>query len=379
MSISPRENLLRTLRCENPQWIPVCPSLFPNQNPTRGIPPELEEVFASASASSDNLVRDILTLGEYLGANDCMLPVGKKPVDLLSDTCSERRKRVGENQLVSTLTTPAGELRQVTTFAADAPSMITERYVKTADDVLKLIEYFRSLRAEPRPEALEEIEAARNLLGERGVLFCRTAGTPLGMCYRSYFNFVDLVFLINDSPDLMDELFACMEEKYFLLYESMLRAAPAIDVFMGMDDTSTTLVSPDMFERYNVDLTTSRAALCHEHGKLYMHHSCGQIKNLLPIYRKTTMDGIDAFTVPPIGDVKYAEGRKILGGGFSIRTGLAGGFPSLRQDVISRQVADRFKDAKEAGHVVFSVGGAHLTFPAFQMIFNKALDERHPS
>lgn len=368
MMMSPRENLLQALRCENPQWIPVCPHLFPNENPTQGIPEELGKVFCLSSGS---LAGNILKLGEYFGAEDYMLPVSV-PAVLVSDTCSIERKQVEKGKSVITLSTPKGGLRQTTESMEGYPSMVTERYVKTIDDAIRLTAYFTSLRVAAAPDALKQIKDIQKLIGDKGVLFCRAPGTPMGMCYRVYSDITNLIYMIADTPQTMKDLFACMEEKYLQLYEDMLRQAPEIDVFMGMDDTSTTLISPAMFDSFNVELTNKRADLCHACGKIYMHHSCGLIRNLLPIYRKTRMDGVDAFTPPPIGDVGYAEGRKLLGPKYSIRTPLANGLQSLDKDVICRHVADRFKDARTAGSLVFSVGGAHLSFAAMELMFAEA-------
>ena len=75
-----------------------------------------------------------------------------------------------------------------------------------------------------------------------------------------------------------------------------------------------------MFEQYNIDLTNQRADICHAADKRYLHHSCGLIKNLLPLYNMTRIDGIHAFTEPPVGDVGYVEGRWILDTSIVIRT-----------------------------------------------------------
>lgn len=371
MDITPRDNLLRCLSCDDPQWPPVCPDLFPNQNPTKGIPSRLTDVFASSSSSTKTLAGDILKLGEYLGANEYMIPVDL-PVALRSDTCSERREWIGADQEVSILSTSLGDLRQLRRVPDGSPSLVTERYVKSADDARKLASYFQSLSVEVSPKALQSIRTARETLGERGIIFCRPAGTPLGMCYRVYSDLTSLIYLIADEPVLMGDLFACMEEKYLELLERMLIESPQIDAFFGMDDTSTTVISPAMFETFNVELTNRRADLCHSFGKLYLHHSCGLIHDLLPVYRRTRMDGVDAFTPPPIGDVGYAEGRELLGRGYSIRTGLANGLESLDKDAIHRHVANRLHDASLAGNVAFQTGGAHLTFPAMEMIYAEA-------
>ena len=368
--ISSRENLLRTLRCGNPEWIPVCPHLFPNENPTKGIPEELRDVFLSSSS------RDILKLGEYFGAEDYLIPVDS-PAYLVSDTCAFESTRIGPGKEVTTLRTPGGKLRQVAETMEGYPGMVTERFVKTVDDARLLAGYFTSLRVEPDPGAVKETRELKGLLGDKGVLFLRTNGTPLGMCYRVYSDLTNLVYMIADAPEVIGDLFARMEEKYFQLYEASLRAAPEIDAYMGMDDTSTTLISPAMFDSFNAGLTDRRADLCHAHGKIYMHHSCGLIRNLLPIYRKTRMDGVDAFTPPPIGDVGYADGRKLLGPGFSMISGLGGGLRSMDEHEIRRHVKDRFEDARAAGNVVFCFGGAHLTFAGMKLLFDESRKVKH--
>ncbi|MBI3945665.1 MAG: hypothetical protein HY321_07090 [Armatimonadetes bacterium] len=373
--MSPRENLLETLRCGRPEWVPVCLHLFPNENPTEGIPEELRDVIGS---SSGNLARAILGVGEYLGARDHLLPVSS-PAGLVSDTCSTGTERVGTRALLTTLSTPKGDLRQVTETREGYPGMVTERYVKTADDAAKLAEYFASLRVEVSPDALARARNLRSLMGDRGILFCRGPGTPLGMCYRIYSDIVNLIYLIADAPATMGDLFASMEEKYIQLHEALLRAAPEIDLVLGMDDTSTTLISPRMFDVFNVALTNRRADLCHAHGRMYMHHSCGLLRNLLPVYRKTRIDGVDAYTPPPIGDVGHAEGRKLLGPRYSMISGLASGLPSVREDAVRRHVAERFEDARAAGNVVFLVGGAELSFPAMELVFAAALGRSRSS
>lgn len=367
--ISPRENLLQTLRCENPQWIPVCPYLFPNENPTEGIPGELEQVFA---APGTELGQSIMELGAYLGASDYMLPV-PPAATLVSDTCPAQTERTAPGTLITTLHTPRGDLRQVSQTFPGYPGLTTERYLKNLDDAHRLIEYFRSLRVELVPGAVTAARQVREQVGDQGVVFCRTFGTPLGMCYRVYASITDLLYLIADHPHVAGQLFATMEEKYLEAYGLMLREVPEIDAFLGMDDTSTTLVSPDLFRSCNVDLTNTRADLCHAHGRIYLHHSCGLLRTLLPVYRETRVDGVDAFTTPPIGDVGYADGRQLLGPRYSLVSSLAGGLASVDDGAVRGLVAERFHDARAAGSTVFHVGGAHLTFPVMEMIMVQAL------
>jgi len=360
--------MLRTFRCDGAEWIPVAPYLFPNENPTVGVPEALRTVLDS---SSGDLAGDHLKLGEYLGAEDYFLPV-TAPAELVSDIWVPQVVKEGI-QTVLTLPTPRGDLRQVTVYPEGAPPAVTERFLKTVEDVERLIAWFETLRVVKRPKRLEEVRRVRERLGDRGVVFCRIEGTPLGMCYRVYAHLEDLIYLLADHPEVMENLFEIMEDRYEAHLKVLLEIAPEIDVFMGMDDTSTTLISPAMFERYSVEPTNRRADLCHAHCKLYLHHSCGLIRDLLPVYRKTRMDGVDAFTPPPTGNVTYSEGRRLLGPRISLRSGLAGGLRGVTDPVCIREhVEERMRDALSAGSVVFLVGGASLTFPAMARLFEEA-------
>ena len=82
-------------------------------------------------------------------------------------------------------------------------------------------------------------------------------------------------------------------------------------------------ISPTMFGEFNLDCTDARADICHAEEKLYFHHSCGLIRDLLPLYRETRTDAVHAFTTPPIGDVTLAEGRELLGNRITIIAGVA--------------------------------------------------------
>jgi len=149
------------------------------------------------------------------------------------------------------------------------------------------------------------------LIGEDGMLMCFMPGTPMGMLYRVYAGVETLAYLYADAPDALADLFSVMERRY----EEWFRLAVdgVADAFVSMDDTSTTVISPPQFEAFAIPVTDRRAEICHQAGKLYFHHSCGLIRDLLPLYRRTKMDAVHAFTVPPAGDVWVKAGREALG------------------------------------------------------------------
>jgi hypothetical protein len=174
------------------------------------------------------------------------------------------------------------------------------------------------------------------------------------MMDRIYADIESLIYMTADIPGRLVELFRVMEEQYQKQYKLILETTPEIDVIVSLDDTSTTIISPKMFEEYNLTLTNQRAGLAESYGRYYMHHSCGLIRDLLPVYAKTRMNGVHAFNRPPIGDVTFSEGRKMIGSNIAIEAGIYGGYKSDK-DTIVKAVREVLADAKAAGNITLSL------------------------
>jgi uroporphyrinogen-III decarboxylase len=84
-------------------------------------------------------------------------------------------------------------------------------------------------------------------------------------------------------------------------YYEIAASAPG-EVVRSFEDTSTTLVSPELYRRYCLRQLQDYRDICHAHGKLFVPHMCGLLKGLLPELNETGVDGIEAVTPPPLGD-----------------------------------------------------------------------------
>ncbi len=111
------------------------------------------------------------------------------------------------------------------------------------------------------------------VVGNDGLVLGAMDGTPLGMFFRVYSGVAVLAYLWADAPDALRDCFAVMEANY--LTRLKIGVQSDIDVVVSVDDTSTTAISPAMFESCNLGLTDARADAAHAAGKLYFHHSCG--------------------------------------------------------------------------------------------------------
>jgi uroporphyrinogen-III decarboxylase len=176
----------------------------------------------------------------------------------------------------------------------------------------------------------------------------------MGMMARVHSGVETLAYLWADAPDALRDLFEVMERNHLDAFR--LAATSEADALVGMDDTSTTVISPRMFGEVCLAYTDHIAEAAHEAGKFYFHHSCGLIRNLLPLYRQTKMEAVHAFQIPPIGDVTIAEGKRLLGPRITIIASLVQMCGSLAdRAAVERSIRQMFEDACPGDNVILGV------------------------
>lgn len=349
-----RENLLRVLRHQVPEWLPVTGHCDPYNRPSReGMDPELEHVLGEVQWGGEATVAFSRHL--HLDIMDWFrLPVR------ITRRKVEVQQRVEGDVTTRVWHTPAGVLRETIRVCRDVTGAVssnwTEHPVKAAADLPALAAIFEDEVIEPDPEGMAATRRRRELIGEDGLLLGPMDGTPLGMMFRVYSGVAALAYLWADARNTLQDVFSVMERNY--LQRLAIGAETDIDAVVGVDDTSTTAISPAMFEACNLDLTNARADAAHAAGKFYFHHSCGLIRDLLPLYRRTRMDAVHAFTVPPMGDVTVGEGRRALGDSITIMAGvkqLAG--PMDDGAAVRASIHGMIDEAAPWDHFVLSVAG----------------------
>ncbi len=352
---TPRENLLKIFRHERPDWIPVTGHCDPYNQPNReGMDPELAEALGEVSWSDTSTI----VFSRWLGL-DIADWFGTPAVRSTRRNVSVEYRTEGD-VTSAVWHTPHGDLREVIQVCRDASGAVssnwTEHLVKEPKDLPAFAAIFEDEVIETDPAGIEQTRARRRLIGDDGIILGPMDGTPLGMMYRIYSGVAALAYLWADAPDALRDCFRVMEANY--LKRLKIAVQSDIDVVVGVDDTSTTAISPAMFEACNLDLTNARADAAHAAGKLYFHHSCGLIKDLLPLYQRTRMDAVHAFTVPPVGNVTVAEGRRALGDRITIFAGLgilAG--PMDDRTAVRSAIHQMIRDAAGGDHFILGLAG----------------------
>jgi uroporphyrinogen decarboxylase len=135
------------------------------------------------------------------------------------------------------------------------------------------------------------------------------------------FGYETLCLSLYDQPDLVDAMF---ERIGSLLYEvaKVLVQMEKVDILFGGDDMgfkTATMISAQALIEKSLPWHQKMAALAHEHGKIYILHSCGNLDELMEsLIEDVKIDGRHSFEdeIEPVTEAKpkYGDRIALLGG-----------------------------------------------------------------
>ena len=347
--LNPRENLLRALRHDAPEWIPVFGRVDPYNQPNReGMSPELLARMKGLKWGDEN----VMNFSRHLGLDviDWFTP----PISSSYKQTTVKKKQMGPDR-ITVWHTPHGDLREVErTMRADGTTYRTEHLLKSVEDIAAFAAILDDETVELVPDGLARLADRRRMVANDGITVFPMPGTPYGMLVRVYAGLETTIDMYADAPEALRDLFAVMQRNYLRRFS--LAASCDVEMLLAIDDTSTTTISPRMFEQFCVDYTDAVADAVHTEGTLYCHHSCGLIHDLLGLYRQTRMDAVHAYMVPPIGDVTIAEGRPLVGEKITIIPTMIQLFANMQdRQAAAASIKTMFADASPGSNIIFQV------------------------
>lgn len=86
-----------------------------------------------------------------------------------------------------------------------------------------------------------------------------------------------------------------------------------IKIFNLGENIDARMTPPRLFEKYCLPYYQERADYLHRRGKYVHIHVDGYAKPLLPLLRESGLDGVEALTVKPVGDMTLEDIKRDLG------------------------------------------------------------------
>lgn len=224
--------------------------------------------------------------------------------------CELHEKTAG-NERWLTYETPVGRITVKSIYSPDGDTtFVVGHPVETAEDFRVLQYLYENMEIK---EDAARFEADFKQYGEEALLLpvigtqCKTAFQSL---VEHWVGTENLAYALCDIPEVVEECLAVMQARDEEAVKIALNSSA--DGFIFWEDSSTTNISPAMFEKYTKPQIDRWGELIHQNGKLLVHHACGHLKGLLPLIAKSDIDVLESITPSPTGNVTMQETAKAL-------------------------------------------------------------------
>lgn len=299
-------------------------------------------------AKSKNVVVKTYIDGEYYKTDDdgnWLTEFYDYLVDI--DYYRNSRGRIVERKFL----TPLGELTAEFTYTPVSHTVfISDFPIKSLQDYKIFAYMIESLEYQDLGKSFQEKE---NEIGEEGVTVAFLHSTPayeLIQCFmgleRFHYFFYDYK---KETLRLMDTMFNKFCECYKLYSKT------TVPVILVPEDASTTIYSPDFFDRYLKPVLKEYCRIIKESGKVAVIHACGHLKGLIKSLRETGADCIESVSPPPTGNIAIQEFRKALPN-FCVMGGIPANAFLLELEQFREYVKRLVIENKEGANFILSSG-----------------------
>jgi len=227
-------------------------------------------------------------------------------------------RRINGTDTEYTIQTPVGKQVSIGRKSANSPM---ERHVKwpvSSEEELKVAIW----RTEHRTWEWDQ-EIHDQVVKEWGHLGAPTIFMPRVNIQDLYINTMGVeaaIYALYDYPDTVRAYFRALDENHDRLMD-VINASP-IDIINFGDNLHCGTLSPRLFKEYVLPVYQRRCERLHAAGKFVHSHWDGDVKGLLPFAKETGLDGIEAITPKPQGDVTLKEVKQALGDGLFLIDGI---------------------------------------------------------
>ena len=280
---------------------------------------------------------DVVQLGNYGLAQELRVP---SPARLVCPDVKQEVHYEGDGALNAQEGEPVGEI-EIGTGGPTVDQTVTLRKVSPwgtlatvlkhdhpVEHPVKSLKDLRTLRAiweasdYVETQGMEEAFArVERHIGDDGIYVPWLDPSPVQNLLEYEMGVGNFYYLLDDHRREVEELLAIMHAKRLQEYEIVARRTSAQAV-IAMENTSSTLISPQLYRQYSLPQIRDYVDVLHRYGKIAVLHMCGHLKALLPAVRETGLDGINAVTPPPVGTTSFKDILDAFGDDFLLFGGL---------------------------------------------------------
>lgn len=215
-----------------------------------------------------------------------------------------------ENGIRRTLySSPLGSTEQIYRFDEASHSFHPVRFPITDKLTIQLMtQVFQDTNVSLDDDMLQDTKDQHTRYGDDVFTAVVVGESPLMHVVEHLAGVENAHLLLFDFQTEMEALFEAMHQVLLKKCELLAQYHPA-DVLYMIENTSTTLISPQQYRTYCYSHISEYAAIARQYGKDMLLHMCGHLKALLPDLATLSVEGFEAFTSPTLGNTTLLDGR----------------------------------------------------------------------
>lgn len=207
--------------------------------------------------------------------------------------------------------TPIGSLLAQSRYSPDGRTIfIFDHPVKTPRDFEILAYLAKYMQIGPSHEAVAQPIADLDQDGLFVALISPFGKTPFQHMVEYWIGTEGIAYALSDYPEQVEACLAVMSEK--AMEAVRISVDSPAQAFISWEDSSTTNVSPRLFERYIVPDLNRWGREIHSAGKLFLHHACGHLRALMKSIAREEIDIVESLSPPPTGNIEIWEAQALL-------------------------------------------------------------------
>jgi len=228
-------------------------------------------------------------------------------------------RELGLHRMENRIDTPVGSITQVERSNTSNPGRFPEKWWIACEDDMKVMIWIE----EHMNWRWDEKSYRQNLqiwegCGAPAIYMPRVSIQELFVTTMGVEN---TIYALADYPDTVEAYFEAMSASHMREID-LINESPVNLVNFG-DNIHAGVLSPRLFEKYVLPEYLKRTEKLHRAGKFTFAHWDGDVGPLLPYVRQCGLDGIEAVTPKPQGDVTLAEVREAFGDKMFLVDGIA--------------------------------------------------------
>ena len=204
---------------------------------------------------------------------------------------------------------PRGELQLIQHWDDPSESWHPVAFpVSDLDSINLMTEIYEDVTVELDPDGLREATTQAKQIGPDALTGNSIGESPLMWWVEFLAGVENAHFLLVDHQTEVERLFEAMHRVLLQKTKLLCEHSPA-DVLYLVENTSTTLISPEQYRRYCAHHVGAYARLTEAADRNLILHMCGHLKALLPDLAAIRAQAFEAFTSPTRGNTSLGVGR----------------------------------------------------------------------